>query len=54
MFINIINDSTPFIKFNKNEDVCNMTLDDLLDKILDKGIESLSEIERKKLEEYSK
>lgn len=54
MFINIINDSTPFIKFNKNEDVCNMTLDDLLDKILDKGIESLSEVERKKLEEYSK
>jgi hypothetical protein len=31
-----------------------MTLDELLDKILDKGINSLTDIERKKLEEYSK
>jgi hypothetical protein len=38
----------------KRPEVCNLTLDELLDKMVDQGIESLSEIERSKLEEYSK
>lgn len=38
----------------KRKDVCNLTLDELLDKISDQGIESLTEIEKQKLEEYSK
>jgi hypothetical protein len=38
----------------KRPEVCNLTLDELLDKMVDQGIESLSEIERNKLEEYSK
>lgn len=38
----------------KRPEVCNMTLDELLDKISQNGMESLSEVEKKKLEEYSK
>ncbi len=38
----------------KRKDVCNLTLDELLDKISEQGIDSLSEIEKQKLEEYSK
>ena len=38
----------------KRKEVCNLTLDELLDKISDQGMESLSEIEKQKLEEYSK
>ena len=38
----------------KTPEVCNLTLDDLLDKICNEGMESLSELERLKLEEYSK
>jgi hypothetical protein len=38
----------------KRPEICDMTLDELLDKIGSKGMESLSELERKKLEEYSK
>ena len=38
----------------KRKDVCNLTLDELLDKINEQGINSLSEIEKQKLEEYSK
>lgn len=38
----------------KRTEVCNMTLDELLDKISQQGMESLSEVEKKKLEEYSK
>jgi hypothetical protein len=38
----------------KKTEVCNMTLDELLDKISQQGMESLSEVEKKKLEEYSK
>lgn len=38
----------------KRKEVCNLSLDELLDKISDKGMESLSEIEKQKLEEYSK
>jgi hypothetical protein len=43
------------ILFNlKRKEVCNMTLDDLLDKISQQGIDSLSELEKQKLDEYSK
>ena len=38
----------------KRPEVCNMTLDELLDKISLQGMESLTEIEKQKLEEYSK
>ena len=47
-------DIADFILNLKRPEVCNLTLDELLDKMVDEGIESLSEIERKKLEEYSK
>lgn len=38
----------------KRPEVCDMTLDELLDKIGQEGLSSLSELERQKLEEYSK
>jgi len=38
----------------KRKEVCNMTLDELLDKISIQGMESLSELEKQKLDEYSK
>lgn len=38
----------------KKPQVCNMTLDELLDKISFQGMESLTEIEKEKLQEYSK
>jgi hypothetical protein len=38
----------------KRPEVCNLTLDELLDKMVYQGIDSLSELEKKKLEEYSK
>ena len=38
----------------KRPEVCNMTLDELLDKISLQGMESLSDLEKQKLEEYSK
>lgn len=38
----------------KRPEVCNMTLDELLDKIVDQGADSLTDIEKQKLEEYSK
>jgi hypothetical protein len=38
----------------KRKEVCNMTLDELLDKISIEGMESLSELEKQKLDEYSK
>lgn len=38
----------------KRKDVCNMTLDELLDKISSEGMDSLSELEKQKLDEYSK
>lgn len=37
-----------------NEDICTLTVDEILDKILDKGITSLTESEKNKLDEYSK
>ena len=33
---------------------CDLTIDELLDKISDKGINSLTEEEKNKLDEYSK
>jgi hypothetical protein len=47
-------DLTDIILNFKRKDVCNLTLDELLDKINEQGINSLSEIEKQKLEEYSK
>jgi len=38
----------------KRKEVCNMTLDELLDKISTQGMNSLSEVEKQKLDEYSK
>ena len=38
----------------KRPEVCNLTLDELLDKMVDQGADSLTELEKKKLEEYSK
>jgi hypothetical protein len=39
--------------FLKNN-VCDLTLDEILDKILDQGIDSLTRAEKDKLDEYSK
>jgi hypothetical protein len=47
-------DIAEMIKFILPNNVCNMTLDELLDKIGKDGIGSLSEQERNKLDEYSK
>ena len=38
----------------KRPEVCNLTLDELLDKISKDGMNSLSDIEKQKLDEYSK
>jgi hypothetical protein len=38
----------------KRPEVCNMTLDEILDKINLEGMDSLSELEKQKLDEYSK
>lgn len=54
VFIKLINETTPLCKLQDKEDDCNMSLDDLLDKINEQGMSSLSEIEMKKLESYSK
>ena len=54
VFIGMINDNNKAFSKKKKEVICEMTLDELLDKIADHGINSLSDIERKKLEEYSK
>jgi hypothetical protein len=37
-----------------NNQVCDLTLDEILDKITDQGIESLTRVEKDKLDEYSK
>ena len=42
-----------FMNFKRAE-VCNMSLDELLDKIGKEGMSSLSELEKQKLDEYSK
>lgn len=56
IFINIINAPNPIESFigQKVEGVCDMTLDELLDKINEKGLKSLTQSELNKLEEYSK
>jgi hypothetical protein len=57
---NDIKDGEPFLDLSKlilnlkRKEVCNLTLDELLDKIGNEGIESLSDLERQKLDEYSK
>ena len=38
----------------KRPEICNLTLDELLDKMVDQGVDSLTEVEKQKLEEYSK
>ena len=60
-FKEISKDKKPFFleftnlaKEFKGKEVCNMTLDELLDKISQYGIGSLSDLEKQKLEEYSK
>ena len=40
--------------FGHRKEICNLTLDDLLDKMVDQGVNSLTEVEKQKLEEYSK
>ena len=40
-------------EFVKNQ-ICDLTLDEILDKISSQGIESLSRVEKDKLDEYSK
>lgn len=53
-------DITPFeelrdlFKSFKKPEVCTLSLDELLDKISESGMESLTELERQKLDEYSK
>lgn len=37
----------------KRKDVCNLTLDELLDKISENGMESLTDLEKQKLDDYS-
>jgi hypothetical protein len=54
IFIDMIKQSNPFIMNKQNEDICNMSLDELLDKINEKGMDSLTKAEKLKLEEYSK
>ena len=36
------------------EEICDLTIDEILDKIIDQGIESLTKLEKLKLDEYSK
>jgi hypothetical protein len=38
----------------KRPEICDLTLDELLDKIGNEGIGSLSELEKQKLDEFSK
>ena len=54
MFMDMINQGSPFIINKTNEDVCNMSLYELLDKINDKVLNSLTKAEKLKLEQYSK
>jgi hypothetical protein len=38
----------------KKEETCDLTIDEILDKIIDQGIDSLTKLEKSKLDEYSK
>lgn len=42
------------VNFGRRKETCNLTLDELLDKVVDQGMDSLTEVEKQKLEEYSK
>ena len=49
------NDPFDFLNLIKNfNECCNLTLDELLDKIIDSGLASLTKLEKQKLDEYSK
>ena len=54
MFITMFGQGSKFEKPVKEAEVCHMTLADLLDKMIDQGIDSLTEAEKQKLEQYSK
>ncbi len=54
IFVNMIHQNNPFMNVKNTENVCNMTLDELLDKINESGMNSLTEAEKLKLDEYSK
>ena len=54
MFITMFSQGSKFENPVKEVEVCNMTLDELLDKMIDQGIDSLTEVEKQKLEQYSK
>lgn len=51
LFMKIVNDEKSTIQ---KEEICNMSLDDILDKMIDQGVNSLTELEKQKLQEYSK
>ena len=51
LFMTIVNDEKSTIQ---KEEICNMSLDDILDKMIDQGVNSLTELEKQKLQEYSK
>jgi hypothetical protein len=50
----IIDDEINFVVNFKENNQCDLTIDEILDKINDCGIESLSKSEKTKLEIYSK
>jgi len=52
MFVNMVKPTLQEI--NEKEITCEMSLDELLDKMIDQGVESLTDVEKQKLEEYSK
>lgn len=52
MFDDSVFNISDFLNIN-NKQVCNMSLDDLLDKISEKGINSLTDLEKEKLNNYS-
>ncbi len=54
MFISIVNADNLINETIQKEEMCSMSLDDILDKMIDQGSDSLTKLERKKLEEYSK
>lgn len=54
MLLDMVKLNNPLVVDKQKEDVCNMSLDELLDKINDEGMDSLTSVEKLKLEEYSK
>ena len=47
-------DGYMFFKDQTKEDICDLTIDEILEKIYDQGIDSLTNAEKSKLDEYSK